>query len=244
MSNQTVWFSGVLRTAEHFYISIGYPHIDYKRMFILENKQHNAKVVDSDVVFTPEEEKELQELSLLSKKAWGKSPQFQGMNILPSKLWTSDVRTPDPALNAFTITGRYLILSEQCGELFQQFNLGNSKLVKLQIYNMGTLEPDNERFFYFLDIAEWRHYLLPEKSSNACRSVGYQKHGYDAYQYRLYSNEKLTLSDEALNCDIDLWHDPMLWDSLFLSDRLYMELSNANIIADFDFVPCILDNLI
>lgn len=241
MSNQTVWFSGVLRTAEHFYISIGYPHIDYKRMFILEHKQHNAKVVDSDVVFTPEEEKELQELSLLAEQAWGKSPDLQGMNILPSKLWTSDVRTPDPALNAFTITGRYLILSERCGEILQGFNLGNSKLVKLQIYNMATLEPDDERFFYFLDIAEWRHYLLPKESGDACYYVGYQKNGYDAHQYRLYNNDKLVLSNKALNCDLDLWHDPMLWSSVFLSDRLYQALNKSKMTDDFYAKPCVID---
>ena len=240
MENQTqVWISEVLSTSNHFYIGKGYPHIDYKRLFILEHKQHNAQMVNTDVVFTAEEEAELQHLCSLTSQAWGKSSDFQGMNILPDKLWTSDVNNPDPNLSAFTITGNQLVLSEQCGEILQQFNLGNSKLVKLQIYNMGTLEPDDERFFYFFDLAEWRHYVLPEKSA-ACYYAGYEKNGYKCYVYRPFKGE-LVLSHEAPNCDLDIWHDPMLMSSVFLSARLYQALNQAGMAENWYLNPCVID---
>ncbi|UOP05554.1 hypothetical protein LVJ77_05445 [Conchiformibius kuhniae] len=241
MDNQTqVWISKILGWAEHFYIGNGYPHVDYKRKFILEHKRHNAQVVNSDVVFTAEEEAELQHLWSLSEQAWGEASDLHGMAILPDKLWTSDVNTPAPDLSAFTITGNHLVLSEACGEIFQQFHLGNSKLVKLQIYNMGTLEPDDERFFYFFDLAEWRHYVLPEKSGSACDALGYERNGYKYHFYRP-NKDSLVLSEAALNCDLDIWHDPMLMRSVFLSKRLYQALDDAGMIKDWHVNPCLID---
>ena len=240
MDNQTqVWISEVLGWAEHFYMGNGYPHVDYKRMFILEHKQHNAQVVNSDVVFTAEEEAELQHLWSLSRQAWGKASDLHGMAILPDKLWTSDVNSPSTNLSAFTITGNYLVLSEACGEILQQFNLGNSQLVKLQIYNMGTLEPDDERYFYFFDLAEWRHYVLPEKSAS-CRSSGYERNGYQRHVYHFWEGD-LVLSKEAPYCDLDIWHDPMLMRSVFLSKRLYQALNDAGMSQDWHFTPCVID---
>lgn len=239
MSQQTVWISEVLGWAKSFYIGNGYPHVDYKRQFILEHKQHNAQVVNSDVAFTAEEKAELQYLQSLTEKAWGQSRDFHGMNILPNKLWTSDVNSPDPSLSVFKITGRQLVLSEQCGELFQKFNLGNSKLVKLQIYNMGTLEPDDERFFYFFDLAEWRHYIIPEKSKS-CHYSGYERNGYNRHVYHPWEGD-LVLSQEAPNCDLDIWHDPMLMNSVFLSDRLYQALYNAGMVKDWDLTQCVIE---
>lgn len=240
MANQSqVWISEVLFSSNHFYIGNGYPHIDYKRQFILEHKQHNAQVVNTDMVFTAEEEAELQHLWELSSQAWGKCSDLHGMNILPDKLWTSDVNTPDLNLSAFTITGNHLVLSEKCGEILQQFNLGNSKLVKLQIYNMGTLEPDDERFFYFFDLAEWRNYVVPEKSGNSCDYLGYERNGYKYHVYRPLQGE-MVLTNEAPNCDLDIWHDPMLMRSVFLSDRLYQALNHAGMTQDWRLNPCII----
>ncbi|UOP04702.1 hypothetical protein LVJ77_11010 [Conchiformibius kuhniae] len=240
MDNQTqVWISEVLLRSNNFYISKGYPHIDYKREFLLEHKRHNAQVVNSGVVFTAEEEAELQHLWSLSKQAWGKSSDLHGMAILPDKLWTSDVNTPASDLSAFTITGNHLVLSEACGEILQQFHLGNSKLVKLQIYNMGTLEPDDERFFYFFDLAEWRHYVLPEKSPS-CRSSGYERNGYQHHVYYEWEGD-LVLSHEAPYCDLDIWHDPMLMKSVFLSKRLYQALDDAGMTKDWKLTPCLIN---
>lgn len=47
-----------------------------------------------------------------------------------------------------------------------------------------------------------------------------------------------TVSSEALNCDLDLWHDPMLRNSLFVSDRLCKALKKAKVFKQFRLSSC------
>lgn len=39
-------------------------------------------------------------------------------------------------------------------------------------------------------------------------------------------------------CDLDLWHNPMLWDSIFISNRLYKALKKAKMFKQFRLLPC------
>ncbi|URD68245.1 hypothetical protein LNQ82_03550 [Conchiformibius steedae DSM 2580] len=42
-------------------------------------------------------------------------------------------------------------------------------------------------------------------------------------------------------CDLDIWHDPMLMRSVFLSKRLYQALSDAGMSQDWHLNPCVID---
>ncbi len=97
MSNtneQKVWVSSLIREANNYYIALGFPHIDYKRQFVLDIKRYNSQVVGTDVIFTAEEEAELKKLSNLESEALKGEGNYQGIQIMPDKLWTSDVNTP------------------------------------------------------------------------------------------------------------------------------------------------------
>ncbi|WP_066804926.1 hypothetical protein [Moraxella oblonga] len=238
MSNQTVWISEARRWAKYYDISASFPNIDYRRYHILWHKKEGSRVINSKIIFTDKEKQELEVLSELLKQSWKGFSDFRGLSVLPDKLWRTGLSIPKETKHIFKITGSCLILSQACSELLQEFNLGKTGLAKVQIYNMETQEPDDDRIFYYLDMAEWRHYLLPEKSGDTCYYVGYQTNGYDAYQYRGFRDGNLTLSSEALNCDLDLWHDPMLWDSIFISDRLCKALKKAKMFKQFYLKPC------
>ncbi len=72
-------------------------------------------------------------------------------------------------------------------------------------------------------------------------SVGYKKNGYNAYQIGYSYDTPIVLEPQAQQCDLDLWHDPMLWDSIFISQRLYDALNQAGMADSWFLKPCDLD---
>jgi hypothetical protein len=157
----------------------------------------------------------------------------------PTRMYTSDPRPEIKDIHQnfhgyFTICEGYKIFTEEGYQLIQQFNLGQgTQFFPIRLYHYETNQPVNHETYYLMCLTDWRNYLLPEfcegKLKNYAEIKGdilshYLKRGYEF-------NNAIALSSEASNCDLDLWHDPALHGSLFMSDRLKKALEQA------DFLP-------
>ena len=89
---------------------------------------------------------------------------------------------------------------------------------------------------------------MPEQSSKHLSKEANKNDGYQAYwlYYEQYKSGAIALSERAVQCDLDLWHDPALIGSIFMSNALKQALDQAGMAPDWLFYQCqlILDILI
>lgn len=99
----------------------------------------------------------------------------------------------------------------------------------------------NDQTYYFFNITELRSYLRPECSSNDLDKLSYTKHeGYQLYKlyHADYADHAIAIKREAVECDIDLWRDPELDNSIFMSDELKKALGDAQLSDAWQLFLC------
>lgn len=155
---------------------------------------------------------------------------FYGHNVSKDINFPSFCRTPEG----------YLLLAEECANVLKQFRLGETALYPVSFYDLDLNEPVNDKTYYFLNIAEWRNYLLPDFSNTDLKKEVTLNDKYDAYwmYYSDYRNNVITVEKQAVSCDLDLWHDPALTSSIFVSDELKQALDDAGMGVDWLFYEC------
>ncbi len=130
------------------------------------------------------------------------------------------------------------ILNEKCANVFKQFNLGETTLSPLKIHKLFTNKLWLEDTFYFLNLCEQRQYLSHPQEHE---KFVYDKIGkistYINYGTPIEENE-LMVNQLALECDRDLWHDPLFDESYFFSDRLANALIQAGFDKKWNLQPC------
>lgn len=162
---------------------------------------------------------------------------FQKQTIFPSSLWVETRDCPKENEYVFFARGK-IILNQKCGEIFKQFHLGENDLTPIHIYDLETGKLWKDEIFYFLRVSEKRRYMLNPQSHSEFRFIRYPS-GLEIYTaaYGIMDNE-VELSASALECDVDLWHDPLLSNSYFMSESLQAALSEANLANKFGFALC------
>lgn len=141
-----------------------------------------------------------------------------------------------PTFPGFFKTNDSFVVTEECKALLQQFNLGeNFQFFPVPLYDAATNQPVNNETYYVMSIADWRSFLIPEFCEGRIKDRDVLKDGYNIYAlpYGDEFDNAIALSAEASNCDLDLWHDPALHGSLFMSDRLKQTLEQAGFLANF-----------
>ncbi len=115
--------------------------------------------------------------------------------------------------------GYGIAFNEECVNVLKQFNLGNSTLTPLKIHKLFTDELWLEDTFYFLNLCEQREYLVNPQPNEDCRFIPYYgNNGAYVRPELTMADNAITIHQSALECDLDLWHDPLLHNSYFLSD--------------------------
>ena len=214
-----------------YYIGSTFPGVvDFPAKLALETKERNSKVIGSDIALTAEEQAQAIRTRKISADIWEKYRDFKRLDVLPSELWYFSPPLPGN-LPVFRITGGGVVVSSACAEVLQRFRLGESRLQEVQIYHLGNKKPIKGNPYFFVNISEWRNFLVPEASDPRCKYIGYERNGYKMYGMLFFESEieqpAYALKADVLHSDVDLWHDPMLMGSFFLSEPLQQALQDA-----------------
>jgi len=129
-----------------------------------------------------------------------------------------------------------LVVTKECLDLLMHFNLGERiQFFPVPLYDLEKNELVNHETYYVMSVADWRSFLTPEFCQgelSRVRRLDPEKPRYSLDPGDEF-DEAIALSSEASNCDLDLWHDPALKNSLFMSDRLKQALEQAGFLANF-----------
>ncbi|SSY70630.1 hypothetical protein [Alysiella crassa] len=165
------------------------------------------------------------------------SDYFEKSRILPSSLWLEITNCPKDDEYIFFANGKK-VLNQKCGEIFKQFNLGQNDLTPVHIYDIHTGKLWKEETFYVLKVSEQRRYMLNPQSHSKFKFIRYPS-GLEIYSARYGIRDNyVELSASAQECNVDLWHDPLLLHSYFMSEPLQAALSEADMANKFGFALC------
>lgn len=122
----------------------------------------------------------------------------------------------------FQINSGYLIMSKAFADVLLSCNLGKTKIIPIRFFDLVSQEYVNETTYYLLNVAEKYQYFLPKQSDPSLILAWMNDDG--TYYYSAPSNylyhQKYVYSSKALSCPVDLWNDPTVNGSLFVSDKL------------------------
>lgn len=234
-----VWVSqAALTTEKVFGIGASFPGlVDFPKYWALDNKKLQAEIANDP--FPPEEEEELQRISeIIINLAKKFRDRFTKLEVMPDSLWQTRSTFPKENDYVFRIFNGGLVITEACAELFQQFRLGETQMSPLRIYNIETGKPVNDNTYYFLNICEWRNYFIAEESSMSLKKRSYQLHGYAVYDAINTAHDMYAMRQDALDCDIDLWHDPQLPGILVMTPALRDALRQARMDKSWFLYSC------
>lgn len=228
MSNtKAVWLCNYnnFDVTETYGIKATLPEVfDAVQFYKLEKKKK------SNVIEKGEEQKyyDINEMDLVFCKSWSKGEHIN-THHMPSKVFIKpNEKLPKYDELMFNIIGGgYLLFNQQCYDIISQFTLGATHFSQVYIYDIETEELKSQTPYYFINIAETRDYLNVEESK------GIKENSY-APKLPTHSiwepiDNDIQLNTTAQECEVDLWHDPVLRKSLFFSDELVSALLGSGI---------------
>lgn len=187
-----------------------------------------------------EKKKEMIQKSIEIIKRYNKGERLNPENaptILYTHIFGKTVKLP----SFFRTQDGFVILTEQCANVLKRFRLGESTLYPLSFFDIQYNELVNDQTYYFFNITEFRNYLLPECCTKDLDKHSYMKHeGYQLYKlyHADYTDHAIAIKKEAVGCDIDLWRDPELDNSIFMSDELKKALDEAQLSDAWQLFLC------
>lgn len=164
---------------------------------------------------------------LVFRENWHKG-KYISEDHMPKKIFIYPEREmPKADELMFKIINGYLLFSQQCYDIISQFTLGATHFSQVYIYDIETEELRSQTPYYFINIAETRNYLNIEDSKGIKAYSGATK--LPTHLIREPTDDGIQLNTTAQECEVDLWHDPVLDNSLFLSDELVSALLASGI---------------
>ena len=212
--------------ANTYGIVVQTPEFDGVELFFLEQKK-KCNAITSD------EMKILEALDASETKFWRawKNYEFIPQQEMPIKLFKKpDINYSNlPELDEifFCITNAYLVMSKELYHVISQFNLGRTHFSQVYIYDIETKKQLSEVPYYFINIAEKFEFLDIENSKEI--SVNQYFPQQRKRWIREPKNDDIILSIPVMDNIIDLWHDPLLNNSLFFSDKLVKALFDVGL---------------
>lgn len=236
MSNtNNVWLAGFKLTSVNFYDI--YPANSKKYDFPKHWKVLQLIEKTEDLELLKREQAFRAEMLELSKASSG----FFKTEHLPDSLWveSSDTKLPPSSEYIFKVRSSGVVLTQACAELLQQFRLGESTLTPVQIYDLETQQLCSDETFYFLNLCERREYIQYPQADKVFKRFptmeGRDKYGTSGVPVK---DKQLLVNKSALNCELDLWHDPLLMSYVFVSDALHDALVQADMDGQWNMVSC------
>lgn len=149
---------------------------------------------------------------------------YKKFDVLPNSLWIDSKiqdEIPQDDEYIFMILQGAIIMRENCANVFKQCQLGESTLTPLKIYDLQTNKPWRDETFYFFNMCERRHYVCHPQSKGVLKYFEIPDVRVGYLDYGGLSDGVIDVSYDAVNSDIDIWHDPMLSGSYFMSQKLH-----------------------
>ena len=145
----------------------------------------------------------------------------------PTEIWVKDNSAGDiNKLPALTVVRTSWILSERLADVFRRVDLGNGGLEPIRAFKKDHHTPLVGQYFC-LTFDNLKRAFLPEESTKVSDFVkGVWTTDAD------FSDGNIVCSRAALSGP-DIWVDPRLYGSLFLSDRLVAALANVKLEKTF-----------
>lgn len=191
----------------------------------IEEKERRAQLIDARIEVTKEYH--------LAKKILPENAP----TILFAHGFNRTVRLP----SFFRTPEGFIIVTEECANILKQFRLGNSVLYPLSFFDLTLNEPVNNQTYYFFNIAELKKFLFPEFCTEELARYRNTRHK-DCQLFELYhanyTDYAIAISHKALNCDVDIWKDAELDNSIFISHKLKNALDEAQVSEAWQLFLC------
>ena len=245
MSNKksTVWITNRLDITNNSYcIRLSFPEvIEYPECEDLIRKERAENL-------TEEERSKIEDIRNNLIDIIMKYGDFKKIDLLPDSMWSvlldpviakgKVMNVPNPEDSIFAVRDGYILVTKPCAEILQRFRLSDTQIIPLQLFNPKTRELVNEETYYLLNIYAWRTYF-DGKNNEIFINKNYKYNGYNIYTppYDI-KNGDCVLRSSALQCDVDLWHDPSVRDSIFLSQALRDALHKAKMLKTWFLHSC------
>ena len=138
----------------------------------------------------------------------------------------------------FAVGNKNLMITEPLLNILRNFRLGSTQISPVKLREKTTHELLSEQTYYFINVCEQHGYLSPENSDPSLRMVS-------RGDYSIYSPpgdkeyvKKFYFSRSAQDCPVDIWHDPLIAYSVFLSDPLYQAIHAAGLDKNLALFSC------
>ncbi|MEQ1105099.1 hypothetical protein [Acinetobacter ursingii] len=187
-----------------------------------------------------EKKNEMTQKSIEIIKRYHKAEKLDLANV-PTILYAHGFSKTVKLPSFFRTQDGFVIVTEACANVLKQFRLGESVLYPLSFFDIQLNEPVNAQTYYFFNIAELKSYLCPEYCTQELDKRSYTKHeGYQLFSlyHADYADYAIAVEKEVLACDVDLWQDPELNHSIFMSDELKKALDEAQLSDAWQLFLC------
>lgn len=138
----------------------------------------------------------------------------------------------------FEISDGYIMITEPLLAVLRHFRLGSTQIVPVKLREKTTNELLSEQTYYFINVCERHSYCSPKNSDPSLRKLPIK----DRVLYHSPSDKatanKFIFSKQALDCPVDIWHDPLIYGSIFFSHTLSMAIYKAKLNKGFYLFAC------
>lgn len=232
MISKKIWVSTIRRNHDYqwfdYYLSIEKNNpraiIQYKAT---NNKEEEARLKSKY-------DKELSNyIDLLVKK--NRSQEKLALEDHPNRVYKMPEEKWECNKSIFMLGGGFIFVNETTVQILKQHNLGDSQLIKVEPYDAETDEPvKNACSLYLLHIAEAHECCDVEQSKNIYQTkFPGGKRGYaDSTDYL---EDGYVVNASVLDLKLDIWMDPRLNQTIFVSNHLKVALEKAGLAEDWFF---------
>lgn len=230
MSNN-VWTTTIMFDENYRVFDLSFPGIfDYAELYKIKGDSEEEK----------NKRKKMRQAKIEIVDKYHLSEKIAPVNA-PTILYAHGFEKTVKLPSFFRTQDGFVIFTEACANVLKKFRLGESVLYPLSFFDIQLNEPVNAQTYYFFNIAELRSYLRPESSIRKLRKASYTKHeGYQLFNLyeAFYTDHAIAIAKDAVACDVDLWQDPELNHSIFMSDELKKALDEAQLSDAWQLFLC------
>jgi hypothetical protein len=192
----------------------------FTRIEVAEPKFMSCELAESDI----------QALSTILREL--KQGEPLGPNAFPKQMWNQKPKPIRQLPQVFMGAG-YWVLGSKAAAVFRQFDLGGGGLYPVEILQEDRSTPVAGDYFC-LCFGNKKSSLLSEQSQ------GLRPIGAGSQYWKLPAvpaDDSIILSGAALSGP-DIWIDPALWHTFFVSDGLAQALKAAKVDGPFSLTRC------
>ena len=156
-----------------------------------------------------------------------KTGSLEKADVLPRIFVGRKLDTNITNISDFSIGGGFFIISKRCADVFVKFNINDSRIFPIEIFQGNRKCLATDSLYFILYIGCKKQSLVPE----CCNPITFAHKGRVEGGIDRYSEIDLGDGDCALSAGAldgpDLWIDPAVQNSFFMSNRLVEALQVA-----------------